>query len=367
MARQVIPVRSLSMRLPEAGRIRIGTSEKAKSRKGTEFDRPVKLDRFRFTSADPSALQQVAAIYGGEVKPWSHQRAAKGQFELITDAREIRVALPPDPLGGTPIYEKWEGGGCERRCDGETCEVIVSGPDGPEPQQTPCMCAAKGALECKVTTHLSVLLPEIRFVGVWRLTTHGWNAAQELPGMVDLIRSLQDRGIIRGVLRVEARHTVTGGQSRDFMVPVLGVDESVEALAAGSARLGALDSGQAPAFGELGAGEIEGGAEPPHKTGDVQQQPGDAPVIVGGPDTRADGTEAPPSTIDDDVIDAEIVDDDTDPAATLIVAASSAAKKNKALKAARLWAEHKGMRLPLTFDEVTQEPVLAAHALEAIS
>ncbi len=33
MGRAVIPVRSLSMRLPDAGRIRIGTSEEVKGRK----------------------------------------------------------------------------------------------------------------------------------------------------------------------------------------------------------------------------------------------------------------------------------------------------------------------------------------------
>lgn len=341
MGRPVVPVRSLSMRLPEAGRIRIGTSEKATSRKGTSFDRPVKLDRFRFTSPDPAALQQVADIYGGQVIPWNHQRAAAGQHELITDAREIRVALPPDPLGGSPLYEKWEGGGCERRCDGETCELVVAGPDGPDLQSVPCLCAAKEELACKVTTHLSVLLPEIRFVGVWRLTSHGWNAAQELPGMVDLIRSLQDRGIVRGVLRVEARHTVTGGQTRDFMVPVLGVDESVEALAAGAARMGAL--GPAPeSLPALGTGD------------DIDIDP--APTL---------GEEIDGLAVDDDIVDAEVVEDDGDALVLLRETATSAAKKSKALTAARRSAERKGIVLPLSFDEI-REPALVAVALEAI-
>lgn len=342
MSRAVIPVRSLSMRLPEAGRIRIGTSEKATSRKGNEFDRPVKLDRFRFTSPDPIALQQVADLYGGTVAPWTHQRAAKGQFELITDAREIRVALPPDPLGGTPLYEHWEGGGCQRRCDGEVCDLVVAGEDGPDLQQVPCLCAAKGELLCKVTTHLSVLLPEIRFVGVWRLTSHGWNAAQELPGMVDLIRSLQDKGIVRGVLRVEARHTVSGGQSRDFMVPVLGVDESVDALASGAARMGALGPAPEP-VPALSAGQLE-------------------PDGIDGRDHIGPDAALP----DDDIVDAELVDEE--PGDALVVLrerATSAAKKGKALRAARVKAEQKGVVLPLNFDEI-REPVLVAAALEAI-
>lgn len=349
--RPVVPVRSLSMRLPEAGRIRIGTSEKAKSRKGTEFDRPVKLDRFRFTSPDPTALQQVADLYGGTVVPWTHQRAAAGQFDLTTDAREIRVALPPDPLGGSPLYELWEGGGCQRRCDGETCELIVSGPDGPDLQQVPCPCDAKSELACKVTTHLSVLLPEIRFVGVWRLTSHGWNAAQELPGMVELIRSLQDRGIVRGVLRVEARHTVTGGQTRDFMVPVLGIDESVEALAAGQARMGALSAAPAEAFGELDAGSSGEDA--------IEQEP------AGSDGTEGDGSLTSPGTPDDEVVDAELVDDDTDALVLLRETATTGPKRSKALRAARGAAEAKGLVLPVEFDEI-REPVLVAAALEAV-
>lgn len=345
MSRAVVPVRNLSMRLPEAGRIRIGTSERATSRQGKEFDRPVKLDRFRFTSPDPTALQQVADLYGGEVKPWTHQRAAAGQHELITDAREIRIALPLDPLGGTPLYEMWEGGGCQRRCDGEVCDLVVAGEDGPDLQQVPCLCAAKGELACKVTTHLSVLLPEIRFVGVWRLTSHGWNAAQELPGMVELIRTLQDRGIVRGVLRVEARHTVTGGQTRDFMVPVLGVDESVDALAAGAARMGALGAaaGSLPA---LGAG-----------TGLDHVNPADADY--------ADVWPRPGE--DDEPVDAELVDEpDGDGLVLLRETATSAAKKSKALRAARASAERKGIVLPLDFDEI-REPVLVAAALEALA
>jgi len=195
VTRPIVPIRDLARRIPDAGRIRIG-------RKGPK-GQPQKLDRFRFTSPDPAALEQVAAIYGGTVGPWSDPKAGAGQFELVTDARELRIALPPDPLGGTPIYEQWSGGGCQRRCDGEVCQTITEAVDGFDMVEVPCRCAAEGVLACKVTTRLSVLLPEIRFVGVWRLDSHGWNAAQELPGMVELIRSLQDKGIVRGVLRVE--------------------------------------------------------------------------------------------------------------------------------------------------------------------
>jgi hypothetical protein len=331
VSRAVVPMRSFSMRLPEAGRIRIGTSKKATSRNGKEFDQPVKLDRFRFTSSDPVALGQVAELYGGTVLPWTHAKAAAGQFEVTTDAREIRIALPPDPLGNTPIYEMWEGGGCQRRCDGEVCETPAKGADGVELQQIPCICAAKGALACKVTTRLSVLLPEIRFVGVWRLDSHGWNAAQELPGMVELIRSLQDRGVVRGLLRVEARSQVLGGETRDFMVPVLGVDESVEALASGASRLNALGTGP-------GVPALEAGTE-----GEDQQPSADPNGNGGTPEP------ASPSDRDNEIVDAEIVGDDR----TLADVLPEGVSPSKALVIAQRIIREQGGEKPTALEQVT--------------
>jgi hypothetical protein len=257
MTRRPVPVRSLATRLPDAGRIRIGVKVPVpgKDRNGNPKSRPEKIDRFRFTSADRTALDQVAAIYGGQVTEWVEPKAAPGQWQVITDAREIRIALPPDPLGNTPVYELWAGGGCQRRCDGETVEMLTNGPDGLDLQTAPCICDRKQALECSLHTRLSVLLPEVRFAGVWRLDTKSQNAAVELPGMVELIRSLQDRGIVRATMRVEWRKQVQAGQTREFAVPVLGVDDTLNELAAGSARLGALSSAAAPEpMAELNAG-----------------------------------------------------------------------------------------------------------------
>lgn len=309
MARPVVPIRSLATRLPDAGRIRIGRKVRANNGK----ERPDKLDRFRFTSTDKAAIDQVADIYGGIPQPWSDPKAAAGQHEVITDASEIRVALPPDPLGGTPIYEMWSGGGCARRCDGEWCEMLTQGRDGIDLQRVPCLCDAKGELACKLTTRLSVLLPEIRFVGVWRIDTHSWNAAHELPGMVEVIRSLQDRGIVRGILRVEHRIQQVAGETRRFAVPVLGLDASVEALAAGHASVGALGaSGYNRPVAEIGSGG-HGSAEDhdrdhPHD-GDVSS-PAGSPSTDPETDTPGPRATAP----DDDVIDAEIIDDAPTPA-----------------------------------------------------
>lgn len=240
MTRAVVPIADMARRVPEAGRIRIGQ----KSERGA----PKAIGEFRFTSHDRTAVEQIAALYGGVVGDWSDPKAAAGQYEVCTSATEIKVVLPPDPLGGTPLYEMWSGAGCERRCDGVTATTQQTGPDGLEPVDVPCICSAQGALACKVTTHLSVILPEVRFAGVWRLTTKSWNAAQELPGMVDMIREAQGAGMQYATLAIKHRRSTSLGQTRKFLVPVLGVDATVEQLAAGSTRLSALPSPNAPAL-----------------------------------------------------------------------------------------------------------------------
>lgn len=344
MTRAVVPIRSLATRLPDAGRIRIGIKVPTSNGKS----RPEKLRQFRFTSQDRTAVDQVAAIYGGEVKPWSDPKAAKGQFEVVTTSTEIRIALPPDPLGGTPIYEMWSGGGCQRRCDGETCEMLTNGQDGLELNQVDCLCAAKGEMTCSVMTRLSVLLPEIRFVGVWRIDTKSWNAAQELPGMVELIRGLQDKGIVRGLLRVEWRRQVLAGQTREFAVPTLGIDETLNELAAGHARMGALAQASAP-VAEIGAGN--GPGEGPAQEGSVD-----------GVEPVRDAEPAPAPDPDDEIVDAELVDDDR---SELDALADTTPKRSKALKAAVVAAQHAGLPIPEGFDQIT-DPRLIGVAVQAI-
>ncbi len=308
MSRQIVPIANIQRRIPEAGRIRIG--EKVPTRNGKS--RPSSISKFRFTSHDEAALDQIAAMYGGTVKPWSDERAAAGQFEVTTNAPEIRIILPPDPLGSTPIYELWGGGGCERRCDGVSAAVLQQGPDGLEPIDVPCICRAKGEAECKMTTHLTVILPEIRFAGVWRLTTHSENAGAELPGMVELIQGLQGQGLSYAVLAIRQRRSVTAGETKLYNVPVLGVPESIEQLQSGALRLGSLPPGQPPTAA-LGVG-VDGLAVSPAAGG------GDAPPLPAAPSAPANETsgaggvhptgssaaEAPPAS--DDVIDAEVID-----------------------------------------------------------
>lgn len=281
MGRPVVPIRNLQRRIPEAGRIRIGVRSGKAMRA---------LDVFRFTSPDREAIDQIAATYGGEVKPWTDAKAAPGQFEVITTANELRIVLPSDPLGSSPTYEMWSGGGRARSCDGITCTTLEPGPDGPEPCEQECICAAAGSLSCEPHTRLNVLLPEVRFTGVWRLESKSWNVAHEMPDFVALIQSLQQQGLTRGVLRLEHRVSKAAGQTRRFVVPVLGVSESLDALAAGAARVGAIGAGSSAAVAEIGSG-----------VGHTEMT---APV--GSPSDRPASAIPDP---DDEVVDAELVEE----------------------------------------------------------
>lgn len=300
-ARLPIPLAQRQNRLPEAGRIRIGVKT-AKAMKA--------IDTFRFTSHRREDLEQLAALYGGQVRPWSDPKAAAGQYEVITEAREISVALPPDPLGDTPRYRMYGGGGPERACNGVTCERWRKGPEGPEPYEVDCICAAQGALECDVTTMLSVLIPEIRLSGTWRIVTKSENASKELPGMVALVADLQGRGLALGTLAIEERREVHAGETRVFKVPVLGTSATVNEITAGAGVLGgALPSGQPN--GEQAALTSGGGGERPagdHGGSTSAEAPASAESTASSPAPPSSGVPAE----DEDIVDAEIVEEGAD-------------------------------------------------------
>lgn len=342
MTGTVTPIGDIPRRLPEAGRIRIGV-------KGGKQGR-MSIDTFRFTSADEAALAKLAQLYGGEVRPWDEPKANPGQFELRTQAKEISVALPPEPL--STFYELWTGGGNLRRCDGATCDL--NGHEGRT--EVPCICDTRGAMECSLKVRLSVLIPEVRFLGTWRLDTGSWNAAHEMPGMVDLICSLQGRGIHRAILRNEARTEQVAGKRKKVQVPVLGVDDSLDVLSP-VAPVGQLPAPPPPLGGELGAG------------------PDDRPVgWAAGEATTFDRKDFVHGRIDDEPVDAVIVEPITtfDPVTgehevnvgltRMWLEQLGGPRKNRALIRARELAIELGEPIPTTAMSIT--PLIADHLMK---
>lgn len=304
----------LQRRLTEVGRIRAG--EKVPTSGGRS--RPSKRTTWRITSRDQQRLEAAAEIYGGEVRPWEGR---PGEFELNTTSDTLDVAV----VAGQAISQSMELWGqahgknhqgpnpviCLRRCDGET-ETFTNGS---------CLCMNEEDPPCRPTTRLSVMLTKVPGVGVWRVESHGKNAAEELIGVVELLEILtaSHRRPVQARLRLDQRKqtvTIRGPrgaiktEERHFVVPVLDIDHTLEdvlAITSGAAdaRSGAIE---APAQGadftpvpELPAGPAES-IEDQLKAGlDQEKTRRSEPIKRTGRAPRpAAAVGAPPEPTDDD-------------------------------------------------------------------
>lgn len=249
--RTVTPLSQIDRHVPEAGRIRMG--HKTTGRNGKPSMEA--LQHFRFTSPDRTLLEQLAAIYGGEVKPWHDDKASpKDQFQLYSNSERVNVLLIPDSL--SMWYELWTGGGCKRRCDGVTCTVPEKTSDYDyELVEQPCLCAAEGKLSCKRATRIQFVLPEISFAGAWRLESKGQYASEELPGMVALIEAVTVQGrMVQAVLSIDRREKMTEVGKRNFVVPKLSILNTPLELASGSSTLAIGGTAVQPPTMQLGSG-----------------------------------------------------------------------------------------------------------------
>ena len=221
-----MPIIDLQKRLTEVGRIRMGQ----KSAKGA----PQKLETFRLTSRDQSRITEVAAVYGGTVRPWEER---PGEYEVVTETAELPILLLPGQALSA-WYETWSAGGCQRRCDGVT-DVISDGP---------CVCDTEPGddRKCKPTTRLSVMLPEIPGLGVWRLESHGYYAAVELAATAGMLEQATAKGqMFPARLRIDQRSQVKEGKTTRYAVPVIDIDVRLpEAL--GFSDRPAITSGYTP-------------------------------------------------------------------------------------------------------------------------
>ena len=212
-----MPILTIQRRMRELGRIRLGQQVPIAGKPGKT--RPEKLSTFRLTSASKEYVEAAAAAYGGTVSPWESPRGR--EWETVIESPFLDVIVLPGEVVD-PWFEMWTGGGCVRRCDGITEQLSGQ----------PCLCpaapkerqelAGKGKA-CKATTRLNVALPALPDLGVWRLETHSFYAAVEVPGAADVLRQAAEQGVmIRARLRIDHRQVRRPGEpTRDFIVPVL--------------------------------------------------------------------------------------------------------------------------------------------------
>lgn len=207
---------TLQRQARELGRLRAGTFEKPTSGRG----RPSRSKTWILTTHQRAYLDTAAELWGGQVEPWTPQGSKDSAWRLITEASAIDAILPPgDPLSQS--YEMWSRGGCQRRCDGETEQLSGK----------PCLCRKEFGDEfhlqppdqaCRPHTRLSVILPDLPDLGVWRLESKGFYAANEIPAAVDLIHHATGGKLAVPVrLRIEPRKRVAAGQTKNFPVLVV--------------------------------------------------------------------------------------------------------------------------------------------------
>lgn len=223
-----MPIVTMQRTFREIGRLRLGQQvEYGKEGKR----RPEKLRTWRMTSPQRDVLDAaVAAGYGGEVKPWPE--APDGDaWQLVTTRREIAIVVPPRGQVISQWYEMWGGGGCLRRCNGET-EMLT---------MVPCLCpadpiermdlAGKGQA-CKPTTRLSVILPDLPDLGTWMMVSHGFYAASELSGSMEFLAAAASQGrYIPASIAVGWKTIKRPGQpTKDFPVPQIRIQETTGAM-----------------------------------------------------------------------------------------------------------------------------------------
>lgn len=267
-----MPILTLQKSMRRLGRIRMGskaTKTVTKNGKQVEVEYPQKIETWRMTSPSRDLLEAAAEMYGGTVTEWEGSPSGR-QFELFTDAASIEVIIPPGDMAFSQWFEMWSGGGCQRRCDGQT--EVTSG--------EPCMCpadpeqrlelAAKGNA-CKPTTRLFVIQPRLPDVGLWHFESHGFYAATEIPGTINIIRAAANNGtLIPARLRIEQRTVKRDGKTNNFAVAVIELPtltthtlmtgEIVGELAPGRAELAPVADTSAPPEAEDDGRPFEPGA-----------------------------------------------------------------------------------------------------------
>lgn len=216
-------IRTMQKQARELGRLRTGYS--VPNEDPNKRPRPVKSKTWVLSSHAEHYVTAASEAWGGKVEHWNPQGNGAPQFRVITEAEQLDAVLPPgDPL--SQANEMWNAGGCVRRCDGETEQI----------SRHPCLCFAQHGPEwhllrqdlrtkdkvCAATSRLSVVLPDMPDVGVWRVETHSFYAANELAGTVDMVLSgTGGKGLVPVTLRIEPRTRVAGGKTKHFPVVVV--------------------------------------------------------------------------------------------------------------------------------------------------
>lgn len=220
MAKQPI---ELLRRQRVAGTLRMGAKVAmgGKNQDGSNKTRPAALETWRITSDDKALLEKIASMYGGEVKPWEGN---PGKFDLITESSEIGVILEPGVTEIERAYEFWQGGGCQRRCQGgdgsDVCEV--TDPQTGLKSKKPCFCEQlEDKNQCKPVSRVAMRLAGVPTFGPFNYSSTGIFAAMELPSQIEIMMQNFPNGALC-MLAIQPRELkVPGKPTKQFKVAVI--------------------------------------------------------------------------------------------------------------------------------------------------
>jgi Recombination directionality factor-like len=232
----------LQRRGQQIGRLRLGQLVPTKDGKM----RPGRLDTFRFTTRSRHSADAIADLYGGTVQDWN------GQFEVITTQNAIGVTIPPRDQIVSQWYEMWNRGGATRRCDSRI-EQLSGGPclcphadDIEDYEQVEAAAKERARLAklnppqaCKTQTRISVMIPDLPGLGIFRLDTGSYYAAVEIGDAAAVMQAARNRDIyLPAILRIDQREKVAEGKTTKYPVPVLEVLVTLRQIVTGALAAG---------------------------------------------------------------------------------------------------------------------------------
>jgi hypothetical protein len=173
-----------SGRWPRVGKIRLGTAEPTGKTTdwGQAIVRPQKADHF-VVHADESGI--------------TSEEAARAFADAYGSApTQLRFILP----GDTPddcmegAYRLYGANKLKIRCDGLLCDERTA--TGWRRDQ-PCICQAKGKVDCTLTYTIQLILPDVAVPGIWQLDTGSEISSRRMADWLDMVYTL--RGGLLGV------------------------------------------------------------------------------------------------------------------------------------------------------------------------
>lgn len=216
-----MPISDIPRRARELGRIRAGEYKPSDNH-------PTSTETWRLTSPHHNLLEVAQVIYGGNLEAMDRKDSAD-RFQLLTESDRLQVVVPPQDVSENQWYELYTSAGLKRRCDGE---YLQAGADFDPTTPGLCPCDPDRR-ECRATTHLQLILPDLPDVGTWRLTTRSIYAAAELPQQVEFLTMAAS--FPRAVLVLDPRTTKKpGGGRHNYNVPILTTDATISQILSGA-------------------------------------------------------------------------------------------------------------------------------------